>query len=364
MSVASVSIVIPTYNESANVSIMRDKLDAVLGNWQWEVIFIDDDSPDGTSETVAAMAQRDKRVRLIRRIGRRGLSSASIEGFLASTAPFIVLMDADGQHDETILDEMLNRLEQFDLDIVIGSRYIASGRTDGLSTRRRWVSQLATRLSGVVMRDAVQDPMSGYFAMRRQFFESSMRRLSGKGYKILLDILTSANRDVRFVEVPYTFRARMAGQSKLDVNVAAEYVFMLLDKSVGRIIPARFIMFILSGCMGAMMHVLILALALSALGWSFIYGQLTASAFAMVINFIVNNHFTYHDKKLKGMLILPALLKFLLVCSVGAVTNLAVAATLFEHGLVWWFSGLIGAGIGAVWNYAVSRSLTWKLSDS
>lgn len=355
-----VSVIIPTFNEVDNVRVMWERLKNVLGDWDWELIFVDDDSPDGTSNMVAELANEDSRVRLIRRIGRRGLSSASIEGFMASVAPYIVLMDADGQHDEGILPEMLRILRDESLDMVIGSRYTGDGSADGLSSKGRvFASQFATRMSALVMRESVTDPMSGYFAMSRPFLERTVRNVSGKGYKILLDLITSNREPLRYKEVSYSFRERMAGDSKLDTNVAAEYVLMLLDKSVGKIVPARFIMFILSGCMGALMHLVVLATALYSLGLGFVYSQLFASGVAMMVNFIVNNKFTYHDQKVSGIGLVPALIKFILICSVGAVTNLVVAATLFDHGITWWLSGLIGAGIGAVWNYAVSSSLTW-----
>ncbi len=342
--------------------MMYEKLVAVLSSWDWEIIYVDDDSPDGTAAAVAEIAQLDARVRLIKRVGRRGLSSASIEGFLASTAPFIGLIDADGQHDEAILPEMLAILRDESLDMVIGSRYVDDGNADGLSSRTRYfASRFATRVSAIVMREPIQDPMSGFFVMSRSYFEKSVRKVSGKGYKILLDLITSNTEPLKFKEVPYHFRERISGESKLDTNVAAEYVLMLLDKSVGAVIPARFIMFILSGCLGAVMHLCLLGVALWILDWPFLYGQLLASGFAMMLNFWINNQFTYHDKKLTGAALLPALLKFVLICSIGAVTNLAVATTLFRQGVIWWLSGLIGAGIGAVWNYTVSSTLTWKV---
>ncbi|WP_309396188.1 glycosyltransferase [Cerasicoccus maritimus] len=357
-----VTIVIPTFNEADNVRAMYDKISVALADWNWEIIYVDDDSPDNTADLVAKLAENEPRVRLIRRIGRRGLSSASIEGFMASTAEYIGLIDADGQHDERILPQMLRTLRSESLDLVIGSRYVGDGSADGLANAGRvWASRFATRLSSLVMKESVTDPMSGYFVMNRQYLEKSVRNVSGKGYKILLDLITSNSEPLRFKEIPYNFRERMAGDSKLDTNVAAEYVLMLLDKAIGEIIPARFIMFILSGCLGAVMHLCVLGITLLTLDWPFVYGQLLASGMAMILNFGVNNKFTYHDKKLKGSALFPALVKFMLICSVGAVTNLAVATTMFDHNVVWWLSGLVGAGIGAVWNYAVSSTLTWRV---
>jgi len=354
-----VAIVVPTFDEAENIERTIDGIASVLGEWRWEIIVVDDDSPDQTSEIVRRISQQDPRVRLVHRIGRRGLSSAAIEGFMACTAPIVGLIDADGQHDESILPKMIQRLIHEDCDLVVGSRYSGEGSAEGLSPLRKWVSSFATKLSSLILRGELHDPMSGFFVMRRTFLLSVVRSLSGMGYKILLDIASSAPPSLRIAEEPYHFRKRHSGRSKLDLNVVAEFLLMLLDKRLGSKIPARFILFVLSGGVGAFFHLLLLGSCLHYANLSFVTSQLFASGVAMVVNFMINNWFTYHDRRFRGRQAIRPFTSFILICSVGAATNLIVASRLYENEIPWWFAGLVGSVIGAVWNYAVSSKITW-----
>ena len=196
----------------------------------WELIFVDDDSPDDTAAVIAEYARRDRRIRLIHRVGRRGLSSACIEGMLATTANYVAVMDADMQHDETILPQMLATLREGSLDIVVGTRNAEGGSMGEFGRHRVLLSRMGQKVSNAVCRCDVTDPMSGFFLCRRSFFLEVVRHLNGGGFKILVDMLASADRPVRLAEVGYTFRARTHGESKLDVNTAVEYLFLVLDK--------------------------------------------------------------------------------------------------------------------------------------
>jgi len=355
------TVVVPTLNEEGNIEPLIGKLRATLRDARWEVTFVDDDSRDQTRAVISRLARDDGRIRLVHRIGRRGLSSACIEGMQASTAPYVAVMDADLQHDETLLTSMLERLRNDDCDIVVGSRYVAGGDVAGWDSRRAGMSNLATRLGRFILKVQVADPMSGFFMLRRDAFEASVRSLSGMGFKILVDILASASRPLKVQELPYHFRPRLAGESKLDALVAWEYLVLLADKTIGQFIPVRFAMFAMVGLLGLGLHLLVLWLALNFGKAPFPWAQGTATGVAMVGNFTLNNWLTYRDRRLKGWRFLRGLVSFALVCGIGAVANVGLASFLVgSERSSWWFAGLAGAAMSSVWNYAVSGVFTWK----
>ena len=357
---AELTLVVPTLNERANIAPLVDLLDATLNGIAWEAIFVDDDSTDGTAEEIRALARRDPRVRRIERIGRRGLSTACIEGILASTAPFIAIMDADLQHDERLLPQMLATLGETGCDIVVGSRYIPGGGIGEWSPRRAGMSDLATRLSRVICKTPIADPMSGFFMLRRALFERAVRRLSGQGFKILLDILASAPGPVQLIELPYEFRPRRHGESKLDTLVAWEFMMLLADKLIGHLIPVRFALFAMIGCLGLIVHLTVLRTSLAGFGLDFGAAQTIAALVAMTSNFFLNNLFTYRDQRLKGWRLIRGLVSFYVICSIGLVANVGIGDYLFASHHDWWVAGIAGVIVGSVWNYAVSSILTWK----
>jgi dolichol-phosphate mannosyltransferase len=357
------TVVVPTRNERGNIAALYQGLNTALADCNWEVIFVDDDSQDGTPDAVAEIAAGDRRVRLLARIGRRGLASACIEGIQSSTAPFIAVMDADLQHDETLLPRMLETLRREPVDIVIGSRYVAGGGIGEWDESRAGFSRLATGLGQRLLRVAVADPMSGFFMLRRDAFAASVRNLSAVGFKILIDILASAPKPLRVKELPFTFRSRHSGESKLDSLVAWEYLVLLLDKLIGGVVPVRFILFASVGVIGIATHLVVLGLCLHA-ALPFTASQLTATLVAMVGNFLLNNWLTYRDQRLRGLRLLTGLLSFVVICSFGALANVGVANILYgERHAAWWLAGIAGAAMSSVWNYAVSSVVTWRRSS-
>jgi dolichol-phosphate mannosyltransferase len=355
------SIIIPTFNESENVSEVVRRLEDLLHGLSWEVIFVDDDSSDGTPGALLALAQSKPHVRLLHRIGRRGLASAVVEGILSTSAPYVAVMDADLQHDEKCILDMLDKIRTTDVEMVIGSRYLDGNSVENWQQSRQSISRIATRLAHTIIDAKITDPMSGFFMLRRDAFDRAVRRLSSMGYKILVDILVSAQPPLRVAEVPYVFRNRLYGESKLDSAIALEYLMLLLDKSVGRFLPVRFIMFMLVGGAGVFVHMLTLLIMNQGLQASFVESQFIAVFTAMTFNFFVNNALTYRDKRIKGARgLLRGLISFYAVCSVGAISNVGIAAFLFEQSYAWWVSGLAGILLGVVWNYAVSSLLTWR----
>src|SRR4051812_39513945 len=189
-----ISIVVPTFSEAENVTELYTRISAAMGSESWELIFVDDDSPDGTADLARQLSNQDQRVRCIQRIGRRGLSTAVVEGALSSSAPFVAVMGAGLQHDEALLPTMLQELRSGNLDVVVGSRYAAGGGTGDWSESRKAISRLASRMARGLVPENLHDPMSGFFAVRSEALRDAARRLSGYGYKVLLDLFVSAGR--------------------------------------------------------------------------------------------------------------------------------------------------------------------------
>jgi dolichol-phosphate mannosyltransferase len=353
------SVIVPTFNESDNIAELIDSLAACLGDRSWEVIFVDDDSPDGTADVVRRHAAADSRVRCVRRIGRRGLSSACVEGMLATTAEYLAVIDADLQHDERLLPQMLDILKQGDTDIVVGSRYAPGGDIGDWDARRARMSRLAVRLSRLVVPADLTDPMSGFFMMRRSVLDDTVHNLSAIGFKILTDLFASHRKPLRFAELAYRFRLRRAGESKLDSVTAWDYGMLLLDKLVGRWIPVRFLAFSIVGAAGVAVHFSVLALVFQGLHRSFVEGQTVATLCAMTFNYAVNNVLTYRDLRLRGARWWRGWLSFVLACSIGGFANIGVASAVYGLRKGWFPAAIAGILIGAVWNYAVTMMLTW-----
>lgn len=356
------AVIVPTFNERRNVAAMIASLDSALVGIGWEAIFVDDNSPDGTAELARELARTDHRVRVIQRIGRRGLSSATIEGMCATAAPFVAVIDGDMQHDETLLPAMLAALRGDDgLDIAIGSRFVDGGGTGEWDRDRVAKSAMATRLSRWVLKADLSDPMSGFFMARARVVRDIVPQLSAIGFKILLDILTASPRPLRFVELPYVFRTRQAGESKLDHVVAMEYLIALYDRMFGRVVPVRFAMFSLIGALGAGVHFAALWAVFGLGGASFLVGTIVATGVAMTFNFLLNNALTYRDRRLRGIRqLVDGWIGFCAVCSVGAVANVGVAAFLHDvQDQQWAPAALAGIAVAAVWNFALSSRFVW-----
>lgn len=355
------AVVIPTLNERENVSLIVERLNRVLAGVAWEAIFVDDDSTDDTAEAVRALAREQGNIRCIQRIGRRGLSSACIEGMLATAASYFAVMDGDLQHDETLLPRMLDRIKTERLDVVVASRHVGEGGVGDWQKSRVRLSVFATRLARFVVKAELTDPMSGFFIIERAAFEGAVRRLSGQGFKILLDLFASTPRPFAFAELPLQFRQRLHGESKLDTLVAWEYLMLLLQKLIGPAVPVRFLLFALIGGLGVGVHLTTLWLVLRLA--PFAIAQAVATVVAMTGNFLLNNLFTYRDRRLKGWRILSGLGSFYAVCGIGAAANVGVAASIAGHH-AWWMAGLAGAAVSVVWNYVMSSVFTWSTRRS
>jgi len=355
----ALTVVVPCYNERANIAPMVASLDKALTGINWEVVFVDDDSPDGTTTEARRIAQEDPRVRCIRRVGRRGLSSAVIEGALSSSAEHVAVIDGDLQHDETRLPLMLQAVQN-GADMAVGSRHIEGGDSAGLSSPLRVkLSETGIKVAQRVTHTKITDPMSGFFLLRRDLFEALAKRLNGQGFKILLDLLLASPTRLNVTEVAYKFRPRQAGESKLDILVLVQFAGMLLDKALGGVVPLRFVSFALVGAFGVLINLLVLELARGA-GLGFSLAQTIGTLVAMVANFELNNQLTYRASKLKGARAWRGLLLFMLVCGLGGIANIGIANAVYAengHSLA---ASAAGAVVGVVWNYAVSATLVWR----
>jgi dolichol-phosphate mannosyltransferase len=361
------AVIVPSYNERDNVALLYEKVSAALKGLPFEFIVVDDNSPDGTAEVVKEMARQHPNVRCIHRIGRRGLSSAVVEGISASAAPYFAVIDADLQHDEAILPQMLEKARAGD-HIVVGTRYTGAGSVgEGLSKTREAGSRLATQLSGLLTGKSLSDPMSGFFLMHRDVFDEVAPALSNDGFKILLDIIVSAGRararrgkELRIGEVPYTFRPRHAGESKMSPLIVVQFLGLIVSKLTGGLLPTSFLLFGLVGGFGVIVHMGTLWLAHERAGLDFVWAQTLAVIVAMTFNFIVNNELTYANRKLRGWRFYTGLLTFYAVCSIGALANVSVASWIYAFDGQFYVAGLLGVLMSVVFNYSVTRVFTWR----
>ena len=368
------AVILPTYKERNNVARMVERLDAALSGFAWEAIFVDDNSPDGTADEIRRIARTDPRIRVIERIGRRGLASAAIEGMCASAAPIVAVMDADGQHDPALLPGMYQAVTSGAWDVAYASRFAEGASTEAWGRPDRvkasgFANAIARRVTGVDL----SDPMSGFFMLPADTLRADAHRLSGVGFKILLDILATVDRPLRVKEFPLNFAARMDGESKLDRTVVFEFLIGLYDKWLGRIIPTRFALFGTVGAMGAVVNIFVLWLVLSViLGKRFVYGHwdasettrvvsyIIASLSAMTFNFVLNNELTYSEKRLRGVSsLVKGWIKFFLTCSVGIFFQTACSAALDRMNVNEIMAVLAGIGVASVWNFALSSKFVW-----
>ncbi|HEV2577832.1 MAG TPA: glycosyltransferase family 2 protein [Acidobacteriaceae bacterium] len=354
------AVVVPTYQERENIAEFIRRLGIALAGLSWELIFVDDDSPDETAEVVRQWTSRDRRVRLLHRIGRRGLSSACIEGIMATSAECVAVMDADMQHDEALLPRMLEQLREDSLDVVIGTRNSDGGSMGEFPAHRVLLSKVGQWVSRAVCRCELSDPMSGFFLVRRGFFLKVVRHLQGNGFKILVDMLASSPRPVRLAEMGYEFRRRTRGESKLCVHTGVEYLLLVISKLMGGLLPVRFAAFALVGAIGLATHLAVLAIMLYGFHLHFIAAQAIAATVAMIENFFLNNLITYRDRSLRGLRWLTGLASFCVACSFGAWANVIVARSLYAGGLPWYAAGMLGTLLSAVWNYSVTSLFTWQ----
>ena len=354
------AVIIPTFNERANIEPMLAALTEALVGIDFEAIFVDDDSPDDTAGLVRSISQRDPRVRVVHRINRRGLASATVEGMMASSAPYVAVMDADLQHDERMLPAMLELIKARDLDIVIGSRNVEGGSMGEFASFRVRLSHVGRWLSRIACHVTLSDPMSGFFMVTRSYLNETVRSLSSRGFKILLDLVASSQRPIKFAEVGYTFRRRLRGQSKLDILVGLEYLELLCDKLMGDWFPVSYLLFVGVGALGLALHLVMVALLVRLAQLQFNSAQIVSSLVVIGFNYFLNNYLTFRSSRVRGVRLLSSLSVFYLACTVGLVMNVALSRMLRSDGLRWYFAAAAGLAVGSVWNYWISSLFVWR----
>jgi dolichol-phosphate mannosyltransferase len=356
----ALAVIVPTFNEADNVAGIIASLDSALAGIRYEILFVDDWSQDGTADRIATLALGRPDIRVIRRFDRRGLSTAVIEGMMATMAPVVAVIDGDGQHDERLLPRLFALVQNGAADVAIGSRYCQNGSTGDWNSFRLRCSRAATSLSKLVLQSPVADPMSGFFVVRRDKVEALLPSLSGRGFKILFDLLTSSPEPLRAVELPFEFRPRTAGESKLGTGVVLDYMVTIADRLIRKLAPPRFVMFATVGTLGLGVHLTVLKAMLELGGAGFAAAQAAAVLTAIAFNFLINNSITFRDRKLKGRRLLIGLVSFYAVCGLGALANVGTGSVLFAEHHRWWVSGVAGAVVGSLWNFAASMLVTWR----
>jgi dolichol-phosphate mannosyltransferase len=354
------AVVVPTFNEADNVAGIVAALDIALAGIRYEIVFVDDWSSDGTTARIETVAADRADVRVIRRFDRRGLSSAVIEGMMATMAPIVAVIDGDGQHDEQLLPRLFALVRSGSADVAIGSRYCANGSTGDWGALRLRCSRAATRLSRLVLQSPVADPMSGFFVVRRDKVEALLPRLSGRGFKILFDLLSSSPEPLRAIELPFEFRPRTAGESKLGTGVVLDYLVTIADRLIRRVLPSRLVMFAAVGTLGLAVHLSVLRTVLATTDAGFAAAQTCAVLVAIAFNFLVNNAITFRDRTLRGWRFAGGLVSFYGVCGLGALANVGIGSVLFADHHRWWVSGVAGALVGSLWNFAAAMLVTWR----
>lgn len=355
----ALSVVICTLDESDCIGAVLRELREALAGLDYEVLVVDDSSDELTAGVVLAHAAGDRRVRLLRRYGARGLASAAIAGWEAARGGMLAIMDGDGQHDPHLLPKLVQDLVGSGADMAVASRYAAQGGS-GLSGRRHLVSRAGTLLTHAMLGVHSTDPLSGLFVMTRTWFERARPRLSGVGFKILVDLLASGRRRPQLVEVSTALRARHGGSSKLDSRVIVELAALLLEKRTGGMLSARFGLFAAVGSTGVAVHLGVLAVAKGPAGLPFWAAQGVATIAAMTSNFFLNNALTFRDRRLSGRALWPGLLTFYASCAGGAALSEAAGSVANGLNVPWMAAGIIGAAVASLWNYAAAKNATWR----
>lgn len=355
------TVVVPTHNERDNVRPLYEHLKTALRGIAWEAIFVDDESSDGTSQLLLSLAKDDARVRIVERIHRSGLATAIIEGMMASSSPYIAVIDCDLQHDEKLLPKMLAELRaDTTLDVAIGSRHVEGGGIVEWSEWRQFVSKVGKSIVNWILPPGVHDPMSGFFMVRRDFLRQHVGHLTGRGFKILVDLLHVARKTCRFKEIPYQFRPRTSGESKLSARAVGDLFVQIVDHLIGRVVPIEFLLFVVVGLVGLLVHSVVLYTCYRLMEMPFVYSQISSALTTMAFNYYLNNVITFRGREWKGRGILIGLLIFYAFCSFGLIVSVSVALLLFDFTHSWLLSGIIGALFGGVWNYSTNNSLNWR----
>ncbi len=359
---ARVTIVLPTFNERPNIQPILQQLLELQSRFQLELIVVDDDSADGTADLVKELAQREPTLRLIRRVGRSGLSSAIKEGLLDATGDLAVVMDCDGQHEPAAVAEALDTLIAQNADLVIGSRFHPDASIKGLSSKREGGSVMANRLARFTLPRYrhLTDFMSGFFALRLNRCMTMIRLVDAQGFKFLYELLSISRGQLVAVETPLTFQSRSFGHSKLDVSILWDFGVSIVHTLLLRMVPRRAVSFALVGVSGIGVQ-LLASKFIMLLGFSFVASLPPAVIASACSNYLVNNTLTFRHLRLKGLPLLAGLIKFLIVASLPMLANIGLASVFYTSvAKDTLFAQIAGIAVVFVWNYAASSRFVWN----
>ena len=377
MNRTQISIIIPTYNESENIQQILHSISKNLPrDSQTEAIVVDDESHDGTSRIVENYIKSMKKivgysVSLIVRKGEKGLSSAILQGIEKAVGDIIIVMDSDFSHPPYLVPKMVETLQQTKCDVVVASRYIKGGATREWSLKRKLISKVATRIAKTGLGVKTKDPMSGFFAFRRQILERI--KFDAIGYKMLLEMLVKV-RGLTIKEIPYTFIDRRYGLSKLGVSTILDYcraVWKLYrygksQRNEERRASVRFISkagrFFTVGTSGLAINILIsMAFAGEFANFWYLHANIVGIIISMTTNFFLNKVWTFEDKNFEIKRTVPQYLKFVIFSSLGAGVQLGMVYYLVEGHSFWYPVALIAAVlIAAMSNFVLNKRWTFK----
>jgi len=355
----TISLIIPTYNERDNIISLVERIHHVLSSYEYEILFVDDNSGDGTAEVAGSLSAKYP-VKVIVRQNKRGLASAVVDGLSHVTGQIVGVMDADLQHPPEVIPSLLTEIEN-GADIAIASRYVKEGGCQGWGLTRRIISKGAIVLAHLLLPSTRQfrDPLSGFFVFNRQVVAHV--HLKPTGYKILLEILTEGEFQ-NVAEVPYTFGTRSGGESKLNARQQIDYlrhVYSLMQRK-GEL--RRFFKFCLVGLSGVLVNIGLLWLLTEFAGLFYLLSAAISIESSIISNFVLNDYFTFSDRRSpQAKSFINRLLKFNLVSLAGLAINMGVLGLLTEvFGVYYLLSNLCGIAVATLWNYLVNTWWTWR----
>lgn len=353
------SIICPTRNESGNIKLLIKKIEETI-DFDHEIIFVDDNSNDGTVELIKQTALENRRIKIISRFKEKNLSSAVALGISSALFKYAIVIDADLQHDISNIKRMYDEAYNSELDLVISSRFLENNNL-GYSKKREYLSRVGNNFINKLTNHPLTDPLSGCFLINVEFFEKNKHRLILKGYKILFDILSSYDlKDTKLKEIPINFYDRNSGESKLSNKVIYEFILSYLIRIIEKIFPLNFIKFGLVGLIGVLFHLIILNFFIGYQNFSFGISQYLAALMTMTLNFYLNNIFTFKDNKLVKLGFYRGLVKFIIFCSLGAFISAAIGDYVFSSTGYVNLAALIGIIFGSITNYVLNYRFTWN----
>ena len=359
-----ISVIIPTYNEYKNLPKLLDQLLNLETIFEKEIIIVDDNSSDGTQNLARSYSQNDRRIRLISRLGRSGLSSAIKEGCLCASGDLIVIMDADGQHEPNSIINGLEKFNNKNIDIIIGSRFLEESIIKGLSSKRESGSSIANFLARITLHSGYKkltDYMTGFILLKRNSCIKYIEKIDVNGFKFLYELLSLSKGKLKVIEIPLVFGFREFGKSKLDLAVIWDFLISLIHNFFGRIIPRRAFSFALVGLIGVFVQMFAIYFLLAVTDFDFEKILPVGVILAATSNYIINNILTFRSNKLSGKNFYFGLFKFLLVASLPIIANIGVA-NLFYNQLSTntFFAQIAGILVVFIWNYAASSRVVWN----